>query len=502
MSYMRGASLNNKLEIRKLSFSYNSNKDEQLKDINLDIKDGECCVIIGESGCGKSTLTRAINGLIPNFYEGNLDGEVFIDGKSIRNLKSWEIAKLVGNVFQDPRSQFFANEVNGEIAFGPENLGYKRDEIIRRVNESTEKMNIDKLLNNRIYNLSYGIRQKVAICSARAIEPSIYVFDEPSANLDLQSIYKFSKLVMDLKNEGKTIVIVEHRLFYLKGIADRYLLIQNGSLINSYKAEEFEKISSKDLNALGLRSINLNDIVIDDHKVKEKEISSDNSFDFEVKNISKKYKNNFVLKDVSLKFDSNETIALVGINGTGKSTLGKIYSGIQNQTDGEIKINGLKANKKMRLSKVWYIPQDLDSQLFGEDLMDELLTGLKNREDYITKAEELLKKVGLFDIRDKHPATLSGGQKQRLVLCVAMLRETPFIILDEPTSGLDFRSMDKVGRLIKEEQKKGTKFLIISHDIEFIAKTCDRLVKLENGIITEDFYIDNIGQLLRAMEAK
>lgn len=134
---------------------------------------------------------------------------------------------------------------------------------------------------------------------------------------------------MDLKNEGKTIVIVEHRLFYLKGIADRYLLIQNGSLINSYKAEEFEKISSKDLNALGLRSINLNDIVIDDHKVKEKEISSDNSFDFEVKNISKKYKNNFVLKDVSLKFDSNETIALVGINGTGKSTLGKIYSGIQ-----------------------------------------------------------------------------------------------------------------------------------------------------------------------------
>lgn len=144
---------------------------------------------------------------------------------------------------------------------------------------------------------------------------------------------------------------------------------------------------------MGLRSINLNDIVIDDHKVKEKEISSDNSFDFEVKNISKKYKNNFVLKDVSLKFDSNETIALVGINGTGKSTLGKIYSGIQNQTDGEIKINGLKANKKMRLSKVWYIPQDLDSQLFGEDLMDELLTGLKNREDYITKAEELLKKL-------------------------------------------------------------------------------------------------------------
>ena len=134
--------------------------------------------------------------------------------------------------------------------------------------------------------------------------------------------------------------------------------------------------------------------------------------------------------------------------------------------------------------------------------MDELLTGLKNREDYITKAEELLKKVGLFDIRDKHPATLSGGQKQRLVLCVAMLREIPFIILDEPTSGLDFRSMDKVGGLIKEEQKKGTKFLIISHDIEFIAKTCDRLVKLENGIITEDFYIDNIGQLLRAMEAK
>lgn len=131
-----------------------------------------------------------------------------------------------------------------------------------------------------------------------------------------------------------------------------------------------------------------------------------------------------------------------------------------------------------------------------------MLTGLKNKDRYREKAIELLKKVDLYEKKDHHPATLSGGQKQRLVLCVAMLRDAPFIILDEPTSGLDFNSMEKVRKLIKDQQKKGSKFLIISHDIEFIARTCDRVINLKNGKVEEDFYIDNIRRLLKSMDTE
>lgn len=278
-----------KVEIKDLSFSYQG-KGEQLEGINLNIKDGECLAVIGRSGCGKSTLTRVVNGLIPSFFEGKLDGSVRIDGDDIKKFKSWEFAKLVGNVFQDPRSQFFANEVAGEIAFGPENLGLTSDEIKKRVNKASERMHIEDIFNTRIYNLSYGMRQKVAISSAKAINPSIYVFDEPSANLDLEAIYKFRKLICDLKEEGKTILIVEHKLFYLNGIVDRYVLLKDGRVDRTYQRNEFEKLSSKKLNEMSLRSINLNDINVPKSEVFKSNVTNS----FELKNIRKRYKKQIV----------------------------------------------------------------------------------------------------------------------------------------------------------------------------------------------------------------
>ncbi len=487
--------MNNKIQINNINFSY-SGKGKQLDNINLNISDGECCVIIGGSGCGKSTLTRIINGLIPSFFQGNLSGEVFINSKNLKKLSSWEIGSLVGNVFQDPRSQFFSNEVAGEIAFGCENLGLTHKEIVNRVNESSEKMNIKSLLNTSIYTLSYGMRQGVAICSANAMHPEIYVFDEPSANLDLNATYKFAKLIKSLKDEGKTIVIVEHRLFYLKGIADKYVFMKDGKIIKNYISSEFEKYSSKELNDMGLRSLYFEDIVLE----KTDNQSNKNNSKFEVKNIYKKYGTNLLLNDISFKFDKNEIIALIGPNSAGKSTLGKICAGLLKESKGKIFLDDTALNKRNRLGKIWYIPQDLDSQLFGEDLLDELFIGIKDREKYIDKAEYILKRLDLFDIKDKHPSTLSGGQKQRLVLGVAIMRNVPFIILDEPTSGLDYKSMFQVAKLIKEQRNLGTKFLIISHDLEFIAKTCERVVMLKDGKIKDNYYIQDIKDLLISME--
>lgn len=486
--------MENKIKINNINFSYRGN-DKQLTDINLTILSGQCLAIVGKSGCGKSTLTRVINGLIPSFYQGYLDGDVFIDDKNLGELNTWEIGSFVGNVFQDPRSQFFANEVAGEIAFGCENLGLSHNEIVDRVHKSAKEMNILELLNTSIYTLSYGMRQRVAICSAKAMQPDIYVLDEPSANLDLKSTYQFAKLIQKLKKEGKTIIIVEHRLFYLNSIVDNYIFMVDGKIKKNYTSDEFNNISSKELNDIGLRSLHFEDIFLDGFTNQ----STQGYTSFEISGISKKYGKNMLLNNISFKFDSNEIIALIGSNGVGKSTLGKICSGLQKETSGEIFLEDKPIKRKSRLDKIWYIPQDLDSQLFGEDLVDELVTGLKDKEKYIEKAEVILKRLGLFELKNHHPSTLSGGQKQRLVLGVAMMRNISVVILDEPTSGLDYGSMEQVANLIREQRDLGTKFLIISHDIEFIVKISERVIKMEDGRITEDYYLKDINTLLNSM---
>lgn len=486
--------MGNKIKINNINFSYRGN-DKQLTDINLTILSGQCLAIVGKSGCGKSTLTRVINGLIPSFYQGYLDGDVFIDDKNLGELNTWEIGSFVGNVFQDPRSQFFANEVAGEIAFGCENLGLSHNEIVDRVHKSAKEMNILELLNTSIYTLSYGMRQRVAICSAKAMQPDIYVLDEPSANLDLKSTYQFAKLIQKLKKEGKTIIIVEHRLFYLNSIVDNYIFMVDGKIKKNYTSDEFNNISSKELNDIGLRSLHFEDIFLDGFTNQ----STQGYKSFEISGISKKYGKNLLLNNISFKFDSNEIIALIGSNGVGKSTLGKICSGLQKETSGEIFLEDKPIKRKSRLDKIWYIPQDLDSQLFGEDLVDELVTGLKDKEKYIEKAEVILKRLGLFELKNHHPSTLSGGQKQRLVLGVAMMRNISVVILDEPTSGLDYGSMEQVANLIREQRDLGTKFLIISHDIEFIVKISERVIKMEDGRITEDYYLKDINTLLNSM---
>jgi energy-coupling factor transport system ATP-binding protein len=209
------------INIKNLSFSYGSNRDE-LKNINLSIRAGEVIVITGPSGSGKSTITRLVNGLVPRFYGGEIRGSLEIEGIDESNSVYYERGRLVGNVFQDPRSQFFSNEVAGEVAFGCENYGYSHEQIVTHVKQTAAEIGITDILENKVRTLSYGMRQKVAIASAEAMEPETYVMDEPSANLDIEATYQFSRIIGKLKEQGKTIIITEHRQYYLMNIADRF----------------------------------------------------------------------------------------------------------------------------------------------------------------------------------------------------------------------------------------------------------------------------------------
>ena len=236
-----------------LGFTYNERKKPSLIAVEGHIETGKFIVLCGQSGCGKSTLLRCINHLIPEFYEGELKGFCLIDGKDIVELGIGEVGRMVASVFQDPRSQFFTVNSSSEVAFGLENFGLSQAKMVYRVNEGFKKFELEYLKDRAVFELSSGERQLIAILSAWALDTDIIVMDEPTANLDQRAISKLSTMLSELKKEGKTIVVSEHRLHYLAGLADEYWYLDSGKLLKCYNQEEMLRLTEDELADMGLR---------------------------------------------------------------------------------------------------------------------------------------------------------------------------------------------------------------------------------------------------------
>ena len=219
------------IEFSNVSFTYQGMNKECIKNISLVIHPGEVVVLAGASGCGKTTMTRLVNGLIPNFYDGKLTGDIKIDNQNITSLDMKNISGIVGSVFQDPRSQFFTMEVKSELVFACENHAVERDHIINRVDNTIEKLDLETLFNKTLSELSSGEKQKAAIGSVHTMQPDIYVLDEPSANLDYESTQKLYLLLKQIKAEGSIIIISEHKLYYLTALLDRLVYMKNGNAV-------------------------------------------------------------------------------------------------------------------------------------------------------------------------------------------------------------------------------------------------------------------------------
>lgn len=239
------------------SFQYEGQSQESLKDVKLIIKSGEFLVITGQSGCGKTTLTRCINNLIPRFFEGRLSGEVIVLGRSIKESDAGEAGKEIASIFQDPRSQFFTTNSSSEVAFACENYGIPHKEIVKRVNSAFQSLNMENLKDRDIFALSSGERQKVAFLAATTLNPQIYVLDEPSANLDIHTILQVREILSALKAAGHTIIVSEHRLFYLYGLADRFLIMEDGQICEELTGEEMAELSAVQMHNRRLRPLNL-----------------------------------------------------------------------------------------------------------------------------------------------------------------------------------------------------------------------------------------------------
>lgn len=438
-----------------LSFKYD-NSINGIYNVDFSIKKGETVLVSGDSGSGKSTLLKCLNKLIPEIIEGNLTGSLYINGENYSHLKIHEISRKIGSVFQNPRSQFFTTNSTAELVFPMENYGFKKSEMDFILDKTVNELGLTALLNRNIFELSSGERQLLAIASSLVLNQEVLLFDEPSANLDYVNTLKLAKLIKKLKVAGVTIIIADHRFYYLKDMIDKVLLFQSGNL-TVFNSEESFRNSDYNTRSFDLFSIDTPIPV----SVPGREIARLSNVNF---------KN--VLKNVSLTLRTGEVTVLVGENGVGKTTLARLLCKSIKPDSGNIDIEDLP----------FFIMQDPDFQLFGTSVFAELelVNPDKNKIAYC------LKYLDLYDYRNSHPFDLSGGQKQRLQIAMAMLCDKNLIIFDEPTGGLDSKSMKKVADEILN-LKKSKAILVISHDYEFIRNMANRIVYLKNSYVQDNF---------------
>jgi energy-coupling factor transport system ATP-binding protein len=494
-------SLSPLLEVEGLTFRYRRATAPALRDVSFTLDAGEVLLVAGPSGCGKSTLIRALNGLVPHAYRGELTGEVRVEGTRTTERRLRDLATVVGTVLQDPAKQVVASTVAGELAFGPENLGIARDEIGRRIAEVSSVAELEGLLSRTTDELSGGEIQQVAVAGSLMLRPRLLVLDEPLANLDPHAAARLLAQVRRLADAGTAVVVVEHRIEDVMAAApDRVLYLEEGGVRYHGALEGFFAVADpravKVPFAVWLDRARTG-IVMHGEVEARPTIGPSNGAPprLEWRGVSAAYDGRTVLHDVRAALGAREIVAVLGPNGSGKTTLFKTAIGLVPPAGGEVLVDGASTAGRSvaELAGTFgYVFQNPSQMLFAPSVREELLFGPRNLGRDPARFEALVETTlararldGEEGIADRPPLTLSFGQQKRLSTAVALALEPRTLVLDEPSAGQDHRNaatfMQEVRRIEGLES-----VYFVTHDADLALSNADRIILLRAGRVVAD----------------
>lgn len=462
--------------VQNVSFSYAGSTDFILKDINLTIRSGEFVTITGSSGCGKSTLALALAGFIPHSVAGNLTGNIHIKGMNTRNYSPARLAGGVGLVQQDPEAGLCTLKVRDEVAFGPENLCLSSEDIQERIYWALDAVNCRHLINREVHSLSGGEKQRIAIAAILAMQPSVLILDEPTANLDPIGMREVLQVIEKLRREkNMTIIIIEHRLKQLLPLTDRLIVMEKGQIVIDNTPEKINFSANYPTYTNRIKNL-----------IKENETINPL---LQVDNLSFGYGQEVILNNISFKLSAGEVVAIMGDNGSGKTSLLMSILGINKISAGKVFIKGNDiTNKKVayRAKELGLVFQNPNHQIFEHTVFKEAHLPsrlLCPQEASRSNTEEFLKNFELFEYRDDLPFILSLGEKKRLTLVSVLAYHPSILILDEPLVGQDEYRISLFWEKVALHAERGGGTLMVCHEPNFVEAFCDRIIFLKDGNI-------------------
>ncbi|WP_165216286.1 ABC transporter ATP-binding protein [Schaalia sp. ZJ1691] len=472
-----------------------------VRDVSLTVKPGEVVLLCGPSGCGKSTILRMVNGLAPEFYPGTLSGVLRVCGRDIGAEGLVATAELTTTVFQNPRTQFFTSEVLTELAFRGENSGEDPGDLRRRCDEALSDLGIRDLRDRALSELSGGQLQRVACAQALVGGTPVVLLDEPTSNLSPEGIHALAEVIRILRDREMAVLIAEHRLWFLRGIADRVILLSDGRVTQSWQGHDFFAMTPQQRRDVGLRSLvepsfPLLDagghggepgsapsgaVVMNEDEV---DLSPSTLGEYvlgrgvEIENLRFSYGKRRVLDIDRLEFPAGVITAVLGENGAGKSTLARVLCGLaQPERGSKIRVDGEAMSRNDLIRSCSFVMQDVGRQLFAETIRRDVSLGIEGR-DRAEEIDRLLDDFDLGDVADRHPLAVSGGQRQRAAIVGAVASGRRVTIFDEPTSGVDLRHLESIAQTMRQLANAGHVVVVITHDAELVDACADRVVVL------------------------
>jgi energy-coupling factor transport system ATP-binding protein len=494
------------VELENVTFRYRRAAEPALRDVSVAVQPGEVLLVAGPSGCGKSTLIRAMNGLIPHAYPGELTGTVRVAGTATTEHKLRDISLHVGTVLQDPARQIVGSTVESELAFGPENLGTPRADIRARIAEVARESGIERLLGRETAALSGGERQLLAMAGILMLQPRLFVVDEPLANLDPQTAARLLGMLRRLADEGHAVVIVEHRVEEALDLRpDRVLYLEEGRTRYLGDVAGFLEVADPDAVKLPFEVVlaRLRGSTGEDAafalpaRAARKPSNGTGELPprLEFRGVRGGYDGREVLHGIDARLGAREIVAVLGPNGSGKTTLFRTAMRLMEPSAGEVFVDGRPDTERSvaQLATTFgFVFQSPSQMLFARTVREELEFGPRNLGRDVANLDgivaDALRRTGLEDledVRERPPLTLSFGQQKRLALAIALALEPPTLLLDEPSAGQDHRTARRfMAELLAIPDLESV--YLVTHDVDLALAHADRILLFRGGEIVAD----------------